>query len=138
MALTSATGLAAPAQVVTQASQYGLLAPPFTTHFGQSQSPLAAGYASTDYFVSDYGFSIETSASFSSAVVTFDLGQVLQLSGLSMRLLQGSTPWSGALPAAMSAGRHRTAQRQHAGLGHRQRNGAGDTAVDPACRQLCA
>ena len=93
---------AAPTQVVTASTSFGTLAAPYTNGFGQPVLALLAPYTAADYFVSDYGFSLTTSASFSSAVVTFDLGSILQLSNLSLSLLQGS-PWSGSLPGVLSS-----------------------------------
>ena len=93
---------AAPAQVVTASSSFGALAAPYTNSFGQPVTLLPSAFTTADYFVSDYGFSLASNASFSSAVVTFDLGSILQLSDLSLSLLH-ATPWSGSLPGVLSA-----------------------------------
>lgn len=90
------------AQVVTASSSFGTLAAPYTNGFGQPVLALPAPYTAADYFVSDYGFSLRSDATFSSAVVTFDLGSILQLSDLSLSLLQGS-PWSGSRPGMLSS-----------------------------------
>jgi len=78
---------AVPAQVVTASSSFGALAAPYTNSFGQPEAVLPGAF---------------TAASFSSAVVTFDLGSILQLSNLSLSLLHG-TPWIGSLPGVLSA-----------------------------------
>jgi hypothetical protein len=85
--------------VVTYVNNFGLVTLPYTTGFGRPESPLTPA---TDYFVNDYGFSIGTSGSFSSAVVTIDLLNILQISNLSISLIQG-TQWTGAVPSALSA-----------------------------------
>ena len=90
------------AQVVTASSSFGELASPYTSSFGRPVLALPGPFGSADYFVNDYGFSLASNASFSSAVVTFDLGSSLQLSDLSLSLLHG-TPWSGSLPGVLSA-----------------------------------
>lgn len=93
---------AVPAQVVTASSSFGALAAPYTNSFGQPEAVLPGAFTAADYFVSDYGFNLASNASFSSAVVTFDLGSILQLSNLSLSLLHG-TPWIGSLPGVLSA-----------------------------------
>ena len=105
IALSFASSVAmatAPAQLVTASNSFGALTAPYTNGFGQPVLTLPAPYTPVDYFINDYGFSLGSSATFSSAVVTFDLGSVLQLSDLSLRLLHGA-PWSGPLPGALSA-----------------------------------
>ena len=102
LALSTAVAAAAPAEVVTASTSFGALSLPFTNGFNQTLSPLQTPYTTADYFVSDYGFSISSIGSFSSAVVTFNLGTILGLSDLSFNLLSG-TPWAGALPTALSA-----------------------------------
>jgi hypothetical protein len=85
--------------VIVGASDFGTLVQPYTNSFGASVAPLAnAG----DSFISEYGFNIGSSASFSGAVVTFDLGNILQLSNLSLKLLSGSV-WSGAVPTTLTS-----------------------------------
>jgi hypothetical protein len=102
LALTGLGAMAAvPAQLVTASSSFGVLAVPYTNGFGQPVPTLPSPYTTDDYFVSDHGFSLQSNASFSSAVVTFDLGSTLQLSDLSMSLLRGS-PWTGSLPGLLS------------------------------------
>ena len=93
---------AVPAQVVTASGSFGALAAPYTNSLGQPVAVLPVPFTTADYFVSDYGFNLASNASFSSAVVTFDLGSILQLSDLSLSLLHG-TPWTGALPGVLSA-----------------------------------
>ena len=102
LALSTAVATAAPAEVVTASTSFGALSLPFTNGFNQTLSPLQTPYTTADYFLSDYGFSISSIGSFSSAVVTFNLGTILGLSDLSFNLLSG-TPWAGALPTALSA-----------------------------------
>lgn len=97
-ALASLGALATPAQTVVQATDYGLLTLPHTQGFSLSVAPLA----SDDTFLSDYGFSIGTDGSFSSAVVTFDLGTTFQLSNLTVTLLNGNA-WSGAVPSDLTS-----------------------------------
>lgn len=89
---------AAADQTVVQSTDYGLITLPYTQGFNLSLVALPAD----DTFLSDYGFSIGTNGSFTSAVVTFDLASTFQLSDLSVSLLQGSA-WSGAVPADLSA-----------------------------------
>jgi hypothetical protein len=98
IALASMCAAAAADQTVVQSTDYGLIALPFTQGFNLSLVALPAD----DTFLSDYGFSIGTNGSFTSAVVTFDLASAFQLSDLSVSLLQGSA-WSGAVPADLSA-----------------------------------
>ena len=92
---------AEPAEVVVQASTFGLLTLPFSQGFSLSVAPLAQPFTSDDYFVSDYGFSIGSNASFNSAAVTFDLTSIFQISDFSVTLLKGQ-PWSGTTPGALS------------------------------------
>ena len=96
IALASMGALAA--QTVVQSSDYGLLSLPHTQGFNLSLAPLP----SNETFLSDYGFSIGTDGSFSSAVVTFDLGTTFQLSNLTISLIGGNA-WSGAVPADLTA-----------------------------------
>lgn len=103
LALSSAMATAAPAEVVTASTSFGGLSLPYTKGFNQTLSPLQTPYTTADYFLSDYGFSISSLGSFSSAVVTFNLGTILGLSDLSFNLLSGM-PWAGAVPTALSAG----------------------------------
>ena len=98
LAIASLPALAAPAQTVAQATDYGLLAVPYTQNFGLTLVPMAAD----DTFLADYGFTIGNAGTLTSAVVTFDLGSVFQLSGLTLTLLSGS-PWNGAVPTDLSA-----------------------------------
>ena len=102
LALSTAVAAAAPSEVVTASTSFGALSLPFTNGFNQTLSPLQTPYTTADYFLSDYGFTISSIGSFSSAVVTFNLGTILGLSDLSFNLLSG-TPWAGALPTALSA-----------------------------------
>lgn len=102
LALSTAAATAAPAEVVTASTSFGALSLPFTHGFNQTLSPFQTAYTTADYFLSDYGFSISSLGSFSSAVVTFNLGTILGLSDLSVNLLSG-TPWAGAVPSALSA-----------------------------------
>ena len=98
IALASICAEAAPAQTVVESTSYGLLSLPATEGFNWSVAQLPAD----DTFLADYGFSIGTSGSFSSAVVTFDLGSVFQISDLTITLLRGS-PVSGALATDLSS-----------------------------------
>jgi hypothetical protein len=102
LALSTAGASAAPAEVVTASTSFGALSLPYTRGFNQTLSPFQSPYTTADYFLSDYGFSINSPGSFSSAVVTFNLGTILGLSDLSVNLLSG-TPWAGAVPTALSA-----------------------------------
>ena len=102
LALSTAVATAAPAEVVTASTSFGALSLPFTNGFNQTLSPFQTPYTTADYFLSDYGFSISSLGSFSSAVVTFNLGTILGLSDLSVNLLSG-TPWAGTVPSALSA-----------------------------------
>ena len=102
LALSTAVATAAPAEVVTASTSFGSLSLPYTNGFNQTLSPLQNPYTTADYFLSDYGFSISSLGSFSSAVVTFNLGTILGLSDLSFNLLSG-TPWAGAVPSALNA-----------------------------------
>lgn len=102
LAFSTAATTAAPAEVVTASTSFGALSLPYTTGFNQTLSPLQTPYTTADYFLSDYGFSISSIGSFSSAVVTFNLGAVLGLSDLSFNLLSG-TPWVGAVPSVLNA-----------------------------------
>lgn len=101
LAIVGSAAFAAPAQLVAASTSFGTPAAPYTNGFGQPVLALPTPYTAADYFVSDYGFSLTSNATFSSAVVTFDLGSILQLSDLSLSLLQGS-PWSGSLPGVLS------------------------------------
>lgn len=103
LALSAAMANAAPAEVVTASNTFGSLSLPYTNGFNQTLSPLQLPHATADYFLSDYGFSISSMGSFSSAVVTFNLGTILGLADLSFNLLSGM-PWTGAVPTALSAG----------------------------------
>ncbi len=98
--LAGGAGVAGAAEIVEHSITYGTVSLPFTTNFGQTYIVPAAP-APGDTFVDDYGFII-SDASFSSIVATFDLGSVLSISGLSMRLFSGD-PWSGAIPGYLSA-----------------------------------
>ncbi len=97
LVLAAACASASATQTVVQSTDYGLLTLPHTQGFSLSLAPMA----STDTFLSDYGFSIGTDGSFSSAVVTFDLGSAFQLSNLTITLLDGSA-WSGPVPADLT------------------------------------
>jgi hypothetical protein len=92
---------AEPDEVVVQSSTFGLLTLPFSNGFSLSVAPLAQPFGSDDYFLSDYGFSIGSSASLNSAVVTFDLTSIFQIADFSVTLLKGE-PWSGSVPGALS------------------------------------
>lgn len=102
LALAASVATAAPAEVINASTSFGALSLPFTQGFSQTQLPLQMPYSAADFFLSDYGFSIGSSGSFSSAVVTFNLGTILGLSNLTFNLLSG-TPWAGAVPTALSA-----------------------------------
>lgn len=78
------------------------MALPYTSGFAQTLAPLPGPWSPSDYFLSDYGFSISSLGDFSSAVVTFNLGTILGLSDLSFNLLSGPA-WAGAVPTALSA-----------------------------------
>jgi hypothetical protein len=97
LALASLGVHAAPVQTVVQSTDYGLLNLPYTQGFSLSLAPAA----SDDTFLSDCGFSIGGGGSFSSAVVTFDLGSAFQLSNLTVTLLEGDA-WSGPVPSALT------------------------------------
>ena len=98
-AITLASSLAmADTQTVEQSSNFGTLTLPYTTNFGLSLAPMAAG----DTFLSDYGFSIGANGSLTSAVVTIDLGKTFDISGMSVSLLQGPA-WAGAVPSDLTA-----------------------------------
>jgi len=96
--LACAGAAAASTQTVVQSSDYGTLSQPYTQGFSLSLAPMDAG----DVFLSDYGFSIDASSSFSSAVLTFDLGTTFQISDLTVSLLSGSA-WSASVPSDLSA-----------------------------------
>ena len=98
LAIASVATLAAPAQTVLQTADYGLLGLPYSQNFGLTL--VSMGPANT--FLSDYGFTIGTAGTLTSAVVTFDLGSVFQLSDLTLTLLSGSA-WNGAVPTDLSA-----------------------------------
>jgi len=108
LALTRSTAAAAIAlasscamadtQTVVQSSSFGMLTLPYTTNFGQSLAPMAAD----DTFLSDYGFSIGANGSFTSAVVTIDLGNTFDISNMTVSLLQGSA-WAGPVPSDLTA-----------------------------------
>lgn len=103
--LICATSLAqagAPIEWVVQSTDFGTLTLPYTNGFSGSLTPSVGPAGSDSFFLSDYGFSITSPGSFSSAALTFDLGSLLQLSDLSLTLLRG-TAWSGALSTALSA-----------------------------------
>lgn len=102
LAFSTASATAAPAEVITFSTNLGTLALPYTSGFAQTLTPLPGPWSPSDYFLSDYGFSISSLGDFSSAVVTFNLGTILGLSDLSFNLLSG-TAWAGAVPTALSA-----------------------------------
>ena len=102
LAFSSASAIAVPAEVITFSTNLGTLALPHTSGFSQTLAPLPTPYGPSDYFLSDYGFSISSLGSFSSAVVTFNLGTFVGLSNLSFNLL-AATPWSGPVPTALTA-----------------------------------
>lgn len=85
------------ADVMTNVTNYGPVTLPYTAGFGRAEA------ASTNYFVNDYGFSIGTSGSFSSAVVSIDLFNILQITDLSISLIQGAF-WTGSVPSVLSSG----------------------------------
>ena len=97
LAIASLATLAAPTQTVVQTTDYGLLSVPYTQNFGLTLVPMAADHT----FLSDYGFTIGSAGTLTSAVVTFDLGSVFQLSALTLTLLSGPA-WTGAVPADLS------------------------------------
>jgi hypothetical protein len=97
LALAVSAASASATQTVVQSTDYGLLTLPHTQGFNLSLAPMA----STDTFLSDYGFSIGTDGSFSSAVVTFDLGSAFQLSNLTVTLLDGNA-WGGPVPSDLT------------------------------------
>lgn len=103
MTFSAASATVMPAEVVTFSSSLGTLALPYTGGFNQTLAPLQVPYSPSDFFLSDYGFKISSLGSFSSAVVTFNLGAILGLSDLTFNLLSG-TPWASAVPSALSAG----------------------------------
>ena len=99
LAFAAACAVAAPVtQTVVQSTDYGLLSLPYTQGFNLSLGPMA----SNDTFLSDYGFSIGSSGSLTSAAVTFDLGSAFQISDLTVSLLQGSA-WNGPVPSNLTA-----------------------------------
>lgn len=98
IALASMCADAANTQTVVESTSYGLLSLPATEGFNLSVAQMPAN----DTFLADYGFSIGSNGSFSSAVVTFDLSNVFQISGLTVTLLHG-TPFGGALPTDLDA-----------------------------------
>jgi uncharacterized protein (TIGR03382 family) len=98
VALAASCAAASATQTVVQSTDYGLLTLPHTQGFSLSLAPMA----SDDTFLSDYGFTIGADGSFSSAVVTFDLGSAFQLSDLSVTLLDGNA-WSGPVPSDLTA-----------------------------------
>ena len=85
------------ADVVTNVTNYGLVTLPYTAGFGRAEA------ASTNSFVNDYAFAIGTTGSFSSAVVSIDLFNILQVTDLSISLIQGAF-WTGAVPSPLSSG----------------------------------
>ncbi len=99
LAFAASSALAAPTPVLTvvQSTDYGLLALPVSEGFGLN----VAATAPNDTFLSDYGFSIGTTGSFTAATVTVDLGNVFQINNLTLTLLQGQA-WSGATPSDLT------------------------------------
>lgn len=93
---------ASPAYVITKSADLGALSQPYTSSLGQTLTPFAGAFDSSDFFVADYGFSTSFSGAFSSASVTFDLGSALQLSEVSLALLSGSA-YAGATPSALTS-----------------------------------
>lgn len=87
---------------VVQSTDFGTLTLPYTNGFSWALTAPSGAAGSDGFFLSDYGFSISGPASFSAAVLSFDLGATLQLSDLSLTLLRG-TAWSGALSTTLSA-----------------------------------
>jgi hypothetical protein len=96
--LAASAASASATQTVVQSTDYGLLTLPHTQGFNLSLAPMAAD----DTFLSDYGFTIGNDGSFSSAVVTFDLGSAFQLSNLTVTLLEGNA-WGGPVPTDLNA-----------------------------------
>lgn len=92
---------ASPDYVITKSVDIGPLSQPYTSSLGESLTPFAAAFGSSDFFVADYGFSTAVAESFSAASVTFDLGNTLQLSNLSLSLLIG-TAYAGPTPSTLS------------------------------------
>jgi len=98
-AITLASSFArADTQTIEQSSNFGTLMLPYTNNFGLSLTPMAAD----DIFLSDYGFSIGANGSFTSAVLTIDLGKTFDISEMTVSLLQGSA-WAGAVPSDLTA-----------------------------------
>ncbi len=97
IAFASACAVAAPVLTVVQSTDYGLLTLPASEGFGLNVPSMA----SNDTFLSDYGFSIGSAGSFTAAAVTVDLGNIFEISNLTVTLLQGSA-WSGTTPTDLS------------------------------------
>jgi hypothetical protein len=98
LALAGQTALAS--DVVTKVTNFGTVALPFSTNYGSTftaSSPLTPG----DTFYEDYGF-VVADGSFSSISATFNLDQVLQITGLQARVFRGD-PWTGSTPGTLSS-----------------------------------
>lgn len=98
--LTLACLQANAADIVTKVVDYGTLALPYSTNYGNTFTP-SSGLALGDVFHDEYAFSI-ANGSFSSITATFNVANVLQISGLQVNLYAGA-PWQGATPATLSA-----------------------------------
>ena len=92
LAMTTTMAMAA-TQTIVQSTDFGTLSLPLTQTFGLSPATLSAD----DTFLADYGFALSSSGSFTSAVVTIDLGKTFDLSDMTVTLLKGSA-WAGAVP----------------------------------------
>jgi len=97
LALATACAAAAPVLTVVQSTDYGLLTLPASEGFGLN----VASMASDDTFLSDYGFSIGSAGSLTAAAVTVDLGNIFEISNLTVTLLQGQA-WSGPTPTDLT------------------------------------
>jgi hypothetical protein len=90
-------GALADTQTVVQSETFGALTLPSTETFGLSVAPTPSG----DTFLSDYGFSIGSSGTLASAVVTIDLASTFDIADMTITLLQGSA-WAGPVPADLT------------------------------------
>jgi len=89
------------ADVVTKVTHYGNLTLPFSTVYGSTFTTQSAP-PEGDTFYEDYAFTI-SDGSFSSITATFNLADILQISGLQARLFAGN-PWPGSTPGTLSPG----------------------------------
>lgn len=88
------------ADIATKVVNYGTLALPYSTNYGNTFTS-ASGLAVGDVFHDEYAFSI-ANGSFSSISATFNVANILQISGLQVNLYAG-TAYQGATPAVLSA-----------------------------------